>query len=422
MIGGVLSLAGCTLLWAGSPAEGPALPPGMLAPPPVHDEVSYPHGSFEELAAQRWDRSYSSVVNSRLWVGAEMLGWALQGCELPALVTSSPLGTAADLAGRLDQPSTSTLLGPDDVFDQMRPGGRLRAGLWWNPEHLHGIEGSYFAISGNDVNFTATGSGELILARPYREATSGQQSALLTAYPELLDGHIRVHADQEFSGAEALYRGVLLRRGFTQYELFAGYRYLRLFEKLETSESLASLDAASGFPAGALIDRSDLFQAANGFHGGQVGLQGTWRGTKGLSLVALGKVALGATSVQFDVDGSTTVSELNDANEYVVTQAHSGGLLAQPTNIGRHETSEFATVAELGLTLEYELAPEIRLQFGYTLIYWSQVIRALEHVDTTVNVSQLQSGVLSGPARPELEFSFDDFWAQGLRGGIEIDF
>jgi hypothetical protein len=231
----------------------------------------------------------------------------------------------------------------------------------------------------------------------------------------------------EFSGAEALYRYVLRREPYRQFDLLLGYRYGRLYDQFRTRELLFSLDEASGFASDAVVERTDLFKAVNRFHGGEIGLEGRWMGIGGLTLKLLGKAALGASLSRFIVDGSTVVSEpvLNGdtgSTSLEVSQQYEGGLLTQPTNIGRYNTDDLAFLGELGVSLEYVWNPHVRLSFGYTLVYWSDVARALDHVDTAVNPTQFQGGQLQGPARPEFRFSLEDFWAQGLNAGLEIDF
>lgn len=372
------------------------------------------------------DINWGVPVLDRVWVGMEYLGWAMKSARLPAVVTTSPLGTSVDESGVLGV-DTTILFGDDTIHDRMRSGGRLRGGFWLTPDNTHGFEGSYFGVDGHDVVFYALGAGDRILARPYQDAVTGQPASLVTAYPGLQDGSLLATADLEFSGAEALYRRVLLREPYRQFDLLLGYRYGRLFDQFRVHEELLSLDDDSGFATDALVERTDLFKAINRFHGGEIGLEGRWMGSGGLTLKLLGKAALGASLSRFLVEGSTVVSEpQTDAatgrSELVVTERHEGGLLSQPSNIGRYNTDTFAFLGELGVSLEYVWSPNVRLSFGYTLVYWSDVARALDHVDTTINPTQFRSGDLQGADRPEFRFALEDFWAQGLNAGLEIDF
>src|SRR5262249_15474021 len=139
------------------------------------------------------------------------------------------------------------------------------------------------------------------------------------------------------------------------------------------------------------------------------------RGPWDLELV--GKVALGVTHEVVDISGATLVTPAGG-----VTSAVSGGLLAQPTNIGRFSRGNFAVIPEAGINVGYQLTPRVRLLAGYTFLFWSNVVRPGDQVDRVVNATQLTGGLLTGPARPGVLFRTSDFWAQGLNLGIELRF
>ena len=99
-----------------------------------------------------------------------------------------------------------------------------------------------------------------------------------------------------------------------------------------------------------------------------------------------------------------------------------GGLLALPTNIGQYETDSFATVPQVQVNFGYDWKPWLRGTVGYRFLYWSQVARAGEQIDTDINLSQLDPDGLVGEPRPEFEFVLSDFWAHGLNVGLECWF
>src|SRR5439155_4977939 len=77
----------------------------------------------------------------------------------------------------------------------------------------------------------------------------------------------------------------------------------------------------------------DAFDTTNTFDGGQLGLAGeSWRGP--WFAAWYGQVALGSVSRVATVSGGTRVTPpVGGATEFA------GGLLAQPTNSGRHASS-----------------------------------------------------------------------------------
>jgi hypothetical protein len=59
---------------------------------------------------------------------------------------------------------------------------------------------------------------------------------------------------------------------------------------------------------------------------------------------------------------------------------------------------------------------------GYSLVYWSKVIRAGEQIDLNVNPSQFPPGDLVGAPQPQFRAVTTDFWAQGLNFGLDFRF
>ena len=101
-----------------------------------------------------------------------------------------------------------------------------------------------------------------------------------------------------------------------------------------------------------------------------------------------------------------------------------GGLLTQPTNIGRFSRDRFAVAPEAGVKLGFQVTDWMKFTVGYTFLYLSDVARPGNQIDRTVNTSQLPTqlggGMLVGAPRPGFVFKGTDFWAQGLTLGLEL--
>ncbi len=319
-------------------------------------------------------RVFRSEILGHLWFDAELLAWATKGQNLPPLVSNGG--------------GSSILFGNEKIHDELRVGGRFTAGWWCGLDRRDGIEGYYFALDGDEQQFRATGTDVVVLP-PIVDAS-------------FLDSSIALEVDTEFSGAGALWRHGLWGSPGHRIDLLLGYRYARLYDDLFRGESLDSLDPASGVPLGTNISRSDFFQSTNEFHGGEAGLQGRWRRNR-WSVGLLGKVALGGTRSDVTIDGTTVIVE----PPATVTNLD-GGVLAQPSNLGRYTSQDLAVVSEFGMSLQYDIRCDLRASLGYTFLYWSQVVRGLEGIDPVVNPS----------------FQIDDtsFWAQGLNCGLEYQF
>jgi hypothetical protein len=365
----------------------------------------------------RYSRVYRSVFLSRLWFRSEFLGWATKGQRLPALATTSPWVTPVGQAGDLDDSSTSILFGDQTIHDAMRPGGRLTVGYWWDQSQRSGIEASYFGVDGHDTRYSADGLSGQILARPYYDVVGDAGDSLLVSYPGVIDGAIDIQADMEFTGAEFLFRRMAYISPSSRVDIVAGYRYARLMDRLAIEESLYPQDVTSELLPNTFVDRRDLFQSENEFHGGQIGVIADWIGAR-WGFQVLGKIGLGATRAANSISGSTTTVDIGD--DSLTTTA--GGLLALPSNMGDFNDARFGTFSELGLSVQYYVGCQLRLSVGYTVVYWTELARAGDQVQLDVNPSQIGGVALIGPSRPRFPGRNTDFWAQGITFGFEYLF
>jgi hypothetical protein len=155
--------------------------------------------SVPAMAADSAAEAPASAAN-RFWAEAEYLRWTVKGDKLPALVTTSPPGTPPAQRGVLGFPGTAVLFGDSTVNDGWRSGGRAEAGFWFDDRRTSGIETSGFQLGDASANFRASSDGNSILARPFLDATTTRQDALLIASPGLLSGQITANETSHFSG------------------------------------------------------------------------------------------------------------------------------------------------------------------------------------------------------------------------------
>jgi hypothetical protein len=396
-----------------SPCDRNLVDPAWMGP----GEYAY-HLSDHCWCSRDHTRVLRSEFLGRVWITGELLLWATSGQSLPALVTASPAGTPAAQAGVIGQPGTSTLFGGGWVPGTMRPGGRVAVGYWFDPTQHDGIEASFFELAEDQRRGTfGNQAGALLLGRPYVDALTGAEAAVLVPPPQSLPADAALLAQTITAAQSTTFLGVdvLLRRSlacdlFHRRWLVGGYRYLELDDSVSVGQTAAISSATSS--AVTTATTNDLFDATTQFHGGEFGLIERWW-HKRVSLQVLGKVALGASVFDTDISGSTTTNG-------AVTSG--GGVLAQPTNAGSHQSALFAAMGEAGIALDYALWSQCRVSVGYTFLWWSTVSRAGAQIDRQVNPSQFPPGTLSGPARPAFTQRTSDFWAQGLNLGLEYQF
>jgi hypothetical protein len=359
----------------------------------------------------------------RVWVGAEVLGWAVRGNPLPPLITTSPAGTPVTQAGVLGAPGTAVLFGDDRIDNDLRIGYRITAGGWLDCDHTLGVEASYFQLGDSGTRAAAgfpPGSPSVgIVSRPFFDAAPGLvgPSAELVAFPGVVTGTTSVQSASRLLGGDANLRHNLgcCDEGGYRIDLLYGYRFLNLHEGLTIREDLAVLDTSRGVAAGTRFEVQDQFHTSNQFHGGQIGLAGERR-FGALSVDVFGKVAFGSTFREVEIGGATRVTPPGGGPAIV----NAGGLLAQATNSGRFSRDDFSVVPEVGLRLGYQLGERVRVFGGYNFLYWTAVARSGEAIDSVVNSTQIPPGALVGPARPLFFDRTSDVWAQGISGGLEV--
>jgi hypothetical protein len=353
------------------------------------------------------------------WVQADYLMWWTKGARLPPLVTTGTTTVAGD-AGVLGVTGTSTLFGGTQ-FDDLANGGRLRLGRW-HPNWVFGLEGEYLALESRDAMFSQTSTGDPLLARPFFNALTNAEDAELVAFPNILSGTVSVEADSQFqsAGARMIFH-LMCCQGCAQdrcacggchatrsrLDLLVGYRFLRLNEGVIVREDLADANSDTTF----LI--RDQFDAQTLFHGGEIGFRYQTRRSR-WTIDLLGKIAAGNSHQRVNIDGSTMTTTGG------VTFDNDGGLLTQTTNMGHHTRDRFTFVPEVGASIGYNLTPQLRATVGYSLIYWSNVARPGDHIDTVVNPNLLPPAVtpIVGPLRPGFTFNDTHYWAQGLNLGL----
>jgi hypothetical protein len=329
----------------------------------------------------------------------EWLGWFTRGRNTPPLVTTSPGGTAQADAGVLGVPSTTVLYGNDPIGTNLRNGLRATLshqfgdGMTWGTFRFWGIE------DGSE-GFARNSASNPIIARPFFNTALGIQDSFLVAFPGVTNpGRINVLSKNDLIGIDAWASRCWYNDGCSSVDFLAGYQFTRLDDSIVIDST--STSAGGVVPAGTLVNVRDSFRTQNEFHGGSLGLIGrSYRGV--VTLEALGKLGLGNMRQAVITNGSTTIGGVTST----------GGIFAQPSNIGTIEHNHFVYVPELNVNLLYNLNDRWRLIGGYTFIYWNNVVLAGNQINAAVPVP---AG--APPVAPK--FQRTDFWVQGISLGAE---
>lgn len=353
--------------------------------------------------------------SGRIWLDAGYWFGTVRGQNVPPLVTTAPPGTPPNQAGILGQPGTAVLFPTGTVNDDWRSGFYVNAGLWFDRGQKCGIEGNFFFLGTSDDQFIVASDGTTITSRPFIDATNGVQDLLLVSFPNIIAGSVTVDSQSNFIGG-----GLNVVRNITcgpcgRFDLLVGYSYLSLEDEINIREELTALSGQNFVPAGTRFLIQDNFRTSNSFNGVNLGISGEQRRGHWYFGLRAG-VALGNVHQQVDINGNAvrTVPGLP-------SETFSGGLLAQPSNIGTFERDRFSAVPWFGLKVGLQVTPRVRSFIGYDFLYFSNVLRAGDQIDLRVNATQPQ-GVVTGPAFPTFTPRETGAAVNAFRFGIETRF
>lgn len=424
----------------------PALPPGAEAaptPPPVLVPVIRPAMNLDGTAFHPQPGAFVSEVRdplapmgnepTRFFIGAEYLLWNIKPGPLPVPVATTttlqpPPITGA--VGRLGEPGTVVVLGNTDLQFGTFSGLRMNAGYLINPESGLSIEASGFFLERRSDNSFAVADnlGNPLLAIPVVNVLNGNEGRAIYGFPGEFLGGIGITSGSRLWGFEVngALNSLICGCNF-RVDVLAGFRYADLNENVGIGASTFII--GNGFLStyrdqiltiGDTIITQDDFKARNQFYGGQLGLRA--ESTFGrLFVQGLAKIALGSTRQTIDVQGLTTVV----ASGTVLQDA--GGVFASPTNIGQVSRSQFSIIPELGVNVGWQLNECVRVAAGYSITWWTNVVRPGDQIDRVINPTYLPttrdfSVVPFGPISPVVLWNQSDFWVHGVNLSLEIRF
>ncbi len=373
-----------------------------------------------------WSTPYDPAPGpqDRGWVTVDYLLWWVRSGPIntPLVTTGSPLDA---VPGALGQSGTATLIGNGPVNYGTFSGLRLGAGF--SLISGLGLEASYFALERRAAGFSAISdaNGNPFIARPVFNDQGPAENAYPYAIPGMASGAVAVKTQTRLAGGDLNMGANVYQSPTMSFTLLAGFRMVELDETLLVNGVVTPLIpgvltflGAAADPPNSFSD-FDSFKVYNRFYGGQIGGRFTWRRGR-FDLGLLGKLALGSTQELMFVNG---FSALNSPGTAATTNP--GGLLTQPTNLGRFYHSSFGVIPELGLNLGYCITPQCKVTCGYTFLYWNRVARPGNQIDRVVSASQVARDPGFGTApgtQPVVQFHESAFWAQGINFGLEFQF
>lgn len=348
----------------------------------------------------------------RIWGSVDLLSAWVRGMRLPPLVTTSPQGTPANIAGVFDSPSTSILFGDQRVNTEGRIGVRLALGRWFDFEQTRGIEIGYSVLEALNSPFSAASDGNPILDRPTFNAANGTPNGLLLAFPGTVSGAVKVMAtSSNFHSLNVSFRELFASGPRYRLDSILGYRMLRLDERLSIVDSFAPTGPA--IIPGTVIENSDFFQTRNEFHGCEFGIRAEIYFPRA-SVELLGKLAMGSLHRDVSISGQSRFNVPgSDPADFTA------GLLAQSTNNGVRGSNDWVVAPEVGINLNYEIAANLKFRLGYSFLLLPSVARPGDQIDLTLNQPLLPGGIpAGGDQRPAFILNRTDVWIHTFNAGL----
>jgi len=410
-----------------TPPAGPeqATPAAKKALPSAKPPVSVPEresdcGSSPWRAISPPGHHIQSSNVDGWWVETDYLLWWIRRGPLAPLVTT---GNPTDaLPGAIGQPGTRVLFGGSGLDYGPFSGGRINLGGWLDSENALGLEGGGFLLEQRVIHFAAAsdnaGSPPIFLPVVDQNPTSpnfGRQSSFTIADPFFpgigpTSGNVAVGSATRLWGAELNGLVNLARARSWSLDGIVGFRYLDLQENL----------GLSGFINDQFDDLQqtfiDSFSTRNQLYAGQLGARFGYRYDR-IAVDVTGKLALGSTHQVVDIEGGSIFGGTGFA---LPPGFYPGGVLTQPSNIGRTTANRFTVAPQLGLKLGLDLTPWLTANLGYDFLYWSSVVRPGSEIDHNFNPTQFPGADFKGASLPAPQFNRTDLLVNGLTAGVTV--
>ncbi|WP_419194347.1 BBP7 family outer membrane beta-barrel protein [Novipirellula herctigrandis] len=352
----------------------------------------------------------------RRYFDADLLLWWAGDSSLPSLLTTNPSGTPIDDAGLIGSTSTSVLYGNDTVGDWAHVGFRMRFGRFVNESGISRLEIDLLQLFENDDSFGASSSGgDPILARPFYNSDTGANDAQIISFPGIADGSFDSDYERKAIGIDPLIFFCLKSGQCRWWEFYTGYRFFWLRDKISIREHV-------DIPAGGLIapdtyyNIHDTFTATNAYHLMPLGLSYSGNRNKWIWNVR-GDIGFGFVSQTVEIEGSTQAFAGG-----VPAETHNAGFLALQTNRGKHDRTRFAWVPQINASMKRRLTDKMSAQFGYTVIYLHDAVKAVDHLPTAIDPGNLPPELPGAGPNPVFAFNDEPLWVHGFNIGLQFNF
>jgi hypothetical protein len=344
------------------------------------------------------------------WGRIEYLYWTMTGGRLPPVLTTSPPGTPAGVAGLPGLATTGEVFGGDTPLDGARSGLRLSIGTWLDTSRTLGLEASAFGIDRFARSVEGGSAGTPIVgSSPFIDVATGLPGVLPVAYPGLTAGTASASiASRTIWGGDALGRALIATGPGWRIDGLAGFRYFEEGEGLDIRSSIA-VPPATGF----VLITHDGIRTENRFYGSVVGFDAE-ADYCGWTLTLRPSVAVG---VMDNVVSRTGESIVNGFGGPLVAPGGNYNLL---TNLGTVRARDWTVIPQCDVRVSKHVLDCLLVSVGYSAMYLPLVSRAGEQIDPVLNAIAFGTGPVTGAPRPAPILVRDSAWLHGLTIGLEL--
>ncbi|QDV69385.1 hypothetical protein Poly24_31000 [Rosistilla carotiformis] len=381
---------------------------------------------------------FGGQSRGRTWGRVEALLWWAEDRDSPALISSNENFGVRPVVPDFNNSGTSVLFGGQDgIQSDMMVGNRIDFGSYLDDDHTYGIGGRIYGLwnGANTVSVNSNGSGpsygvpffDTAALPPLGGDPLGIAIGTFGLLPIGLDlgggqvvtGNVTATSELDFIGSEVYGRALMARTADFRVDLIGGYTFHSLDDSIHLSgRSTVNNTVAGNLSPANIYDFSDAFEAENTFHGGQIGFE--TQVVKGRFMFSsLTKVHLGNMNQRVRIDGSSRYETVGGAT----LVAGDRGLLVQG-NEGVYERDSFTFAPEANVKLGYRVCKCATVNVGYSLMMWSDVALAGNHIDNRIDSTRTEAGI-NAPTRtntPTFEFDTDSFFMHGLDLGLTFTY
>ncbi len=355
-------------------------------------------------------------ILNNLSIRAEVPLYWRRAAGPPALVTTSPLGTAQGVAGELGQTTTQTLFGNGPLNDDATAGFRITLGTSFGGSDNFGLLFRYWNAGEQDDTATLSSDQNPILARPFLNTTTGTgvQDTQLVAFPNQSSGNISIATTSDVQGFNVLLRRLAYRDRFTRVDWLYGYQNVNIEESLSINSNTLVTGNANPALTGASIAVSDRFATENDFNGVTYGFMGDRR-MGCWKFESMFRLGLGNLRRKVNIGGATTTTSAAG-----VSNTEPQGLLARNTNNQGFKDDTFIVLPEVGFNAAYTIRPGLDFNVGYNYMLIPKVAQASRQIDKQLAVNL--SDPLTGALDPQLDFEERKYWLHSLGLGLQWNY